>query len=194
MYGALAKAQADIEVAAHNSSNPYFKSRYSDLNAVVKASRPALTKNGLAVIQRVMANGDGRMYLYTRLCHTSGQWIESKMPLNPPRQDIQTLGSYITYSKRYMYAAVCGVVAAEEDDDGENAMNRHETVYGKKQSVPQQESTISPEQLGEIVEALGKDKEKTKELLDHYKLNKLSDLPSKHFDKLIDRLKTIKKD
>lgn len=73
---------------------------------------------------RIIRSGSAGMTLMTRLCHASGQWIESSMTVNPPKQDIQSLGSYLTYLRRYTYSAIVGVVASEEDDDGEAATGR----------------------------------------------------------------------
>jgi hypothetical protein len=124
LYAALAKAQLEMLPAKTGSNNPFFKSKYADLASIVKASRKALGTNGLAVIQRIIRNGSAGMTLLTRLCHSSGQWIESSMTVNPPKQDIQSLGSYLTYLRRYTYSAIVGVVASEEDDDGEAAIGR----------------------------------------------------------------------
>lgn len=124
LYAALAKAQLEMNPAKTGSSNPFFKSKYADLASIVKASRGVLGANGLSVIQRIIRTGSAGMTLFTRLCHSSGQWIESSMTVNPPKQDIQSLGSYLTYLRRYMYAAIVGVVASGEDDDGEMAMER----------------------------------------------------------------------
>ena len=124
LYAALSKAQLEMLPAKTGSSNPFFKSKYADLASIVKASRKALGINGLAVIQRIIRNGSAGMTLMTRLCHASGQWIESSMTVNPPKQDIQSLGSYLTYLRRYTYSAIVGVVASEEDDDGEAATGR----------------------------------------------------------------------
>lgn len=126
LFAALAKAQSEMEVAKTDNANPFYKSKYADLTAIVKASRPALVKNGLCIIQRISMNGDGRMYLLTRLAHSSGQWIESKMAINPSKTDVQSIGSYITYLRRYTYAAIAGVTVSDEnDDDGESAMPRN---------------------------------------------------------------------
>ena len=119
LFEALAKAQMEMEVAKTDSTNPYFKSKYADLRSVVEASRPFLAKNGICVIQRTIPGNNGTSYLHTRLGHLSGQWMESLMPINPPKQDIQTLGSYMTYLRRYSYSSMVGVVAGDEDDDGE---------------------------------------------------------------------------
>lgn len=125
LYTALAKAQAEIQPAKKNGKgNPTFRSKYADLAAIVQTSRKALGENGLSVIQRIIRQGSAGMTLLTRLCHASGQWIESSMTVNPPKQDIQSLGSYLTYLRRYNYSSIVGVVAVDEDDDGEMAMGR----------------------------------------------------------------------
>jgi hypothetical protein len=123
LFEALAKAQGEMEVAIKDSKNPFFKSNYADLCSVIKASRPHLSANGLSVLS-FMAEVGGKTYFITRLGHSSGQFIDSIMPFQPPKQDIQTVGSYITYLRRYAYAALSGVAVSDEDDDGENAMDR----------------------------------------------------------------------
>jgi len=188
LFAALAKAQGEMEAAKLDSDNPFYKSRYSDLASVIKASRPALTKHGLSIIQRVLPNDHGVMYMHTRLCHASGQWIESKVLINPPKQDIQTFGSYLTYLRRYSYSMVVCQYSGDIDDDGEAAMCRHDTAYGKPVNP---EPKITAEQLNELVLAFANDKEKIQKTMDHYGLNKLSDLPSKHYDKIMRSLKGL---
>lgn len=124
LFTALAKAQGEMEAAAKDSENPFFKSRFADFASIVKASRPYLAKNGLCCIQRILPNGNGSIYLSSRLGHSSGQFIDSKIPIAPAKTDIQSIGSYITYLKRYTYAALVGVVTTDEDDDGEDSMER----------------------------------------------------------------------
>lgn len=123
LFAALAKAQAVMTDAKTDSKNPFFKSKYADLSSVVKASRKPLTENGLAVTQFIREK-EGTPFLFTRLGHISGQWIDSFIRIQPPKEDIQTLGSYLTYLRRYSYAAIVGVVASDEDDDGEKTMER----------------------------------------------------------------------
>lgn len=123
LFTALAKAQAEMEAASLNAQNPFFKNRYADLAQIVKTSRPALTKHGLSVLQPIISHDDGNTYLITMLAHASGQYIESRLRINPPKSDVQTLGSYITYLRRYSYAALVGIVTSDEDDDGETAVS-----------------------------------------------------------------------
>lgn len=188
LFTALAKAQAEMEVAKLDSTNPFFKSKYADLSSVVKASRPYLAKNGLCIIQRVVQNGSGIRYLYTRLCHTSGQWMESKMIVEPPKNDIQTVGSYITYLRRYNYASMVGVVAAEEDDDGEGVMDsprKENNEIGAK-------STITKAQLEVLANELEGHEEILEALLKGYQINKLANLPAKKYTSCLHRIKEVK--
>lgn len=113
---ALAKAQGAIEGAKKGNINPHFKSRYADLGAVWDACREALSANGIAVVQPV--SGDK---LYTNLMHASGQWIEDDgLPLLIAKQDMQGLGSALTYARRYGLMAMVGI--APEDDDANAAV------------------------------------------------------------------------
>jgi hypothetical protein len=152
LYEALAKAQSEMEIAKKDSTNPFFKSKYSDLSQIVSASIPSLTKYGLSIIQRIRTNSPNQMFLYTRLCHASGQWIEAKMPINPPKNDIQSIGSYITYLRRYNLAAIVGVTVGEEDDDGEAAMPRNQKKEEAEKPKPEEKpiEKITPTQIREI--------------------------------------------
>ena len=134
LLAALAKAQKSIKIAKKDSNNPFFKSAYADLVSVVKASRDALCDNGLSITQRIDKE-EGRQMLFTRLGHASGQWIESIIPVNPPNANIQTLGSYLTYLRRYAYAALVCVVASDEDDDAEKVAEHERKQEKKKEGV-----------------------------------------------------------
>lgn len=189
LFGALAKAQMEMEMAKQDSKNPFFKSNYADLAAIVKASRPYLAKNGLCVIQRIVPNGIGD-YLYTVLGHASGQFIESKMRINPPKNDIQTIGSYITYLRRYCYAAIVGVVAADEDDDGESAMV--EARKGKDQPA-KPVAGLSKERLEVLAGALEGHEDILESLLKGFNISKLSELPMAKFTQCFNRIQEIKR-
>ena len=86
---ALAKAQSEFTTAKKDKDNPFFKSKYADLESVVNATRPALTKHGLSIIQSPFFENE-KSYLITLLMHNSGQWIKSKAQHNPQKSDIQS--------------------------------------------------------------------------------------------------------
>jgi hypothetical protein len=116
---ALAKAQAKIEGATKDKTNPHFRSSYADLASVWDACRSALTSNGLSVSQTAGASEDGRVRVTTILMHSSGQWLCDDLVMKPVKDDPQGVGSCITYARRYALAAIVGV--APEDDDGNAA-------------------------------------------------------------------------
>lgn len=120
---AVSKAQAVILAAKKDSDNPFFKSSYADLASVWEACRKPLTDNGLCVIQTTSPECDGRVMIITTLAHSSGQWVRGKLAIKPVKDDPQSLGSAITYGRRYALAAITGV-APDDDDDGEKAMGR----------------------------------------------------------------------
>lgn len=189
LFEALAKAQLEMDVAKTDSVNPYFKSRYADLASVVKASRPFLSKNGISVIQRTFTTEREEIFMYTRMCHSSGQWIESNMAVKPPKNDIQTMGSYLTYLRRYMYAALTGVVSSDEDDDGEVAMKAPRTGTESQEDV----SKISKAQLQVLASELSANPEILESLLKGFNIDKIADLPSKHYTKCVERIRDIKR-
>jgi len=123
IFTALSKAQGEFKTAKKDANNPFFKSKYADFESVVEAVRPTLTKHGLSFVQVPMVDGD-KLFLITRVCHSSGEWLEGAYPVNPTKNDPQGIGSSMTYSRRYALSAVLGIVSSDDDDDAEAATDR----------------------------------------------------------------------
>ena len=117
---ALSKARAEFDAVTKNAANPYFKSKYADLSEVLGAITPALSANGLVVVQPIEQTETG-LLLRTQLHHVGGGVIESTFAI-PENKDIQKLGSAITYIRRYSLSALFGV--APQDDDGNAAAGK----------------------------------------------------------------------
>ena len=113
---ALVKSQAQFKAVGKASTNPHFKSKYASLDDILAMAVPVLNANGIALIQQL--DGD---QLGTLIMHESGQWIEGGMvKLHLDRQNMQGLGSAVTYARRYTLGAMLGI-ATEDDDDGNAA-------------------------------------------------------------------------
>jgi hypothetical protein len=112
---ALVLSKPAFTAIAKDRTNPHYKSKYSTLDSVLASVEPALHANGLVIVQIIEDS-----HLVTRLYHTSGQSIESKLPIPVGISDPQKLGSAITYYRRYSVCALLSVTA-DEDDDGNNA-------------------------------------------------------------------------
>ena len=112
---ALSIVQGKLSHAKKDSANPFFKSKYADLESVWDACRSLLAENGLAVMQFPGEFIDGTMSLTTVLTHSSGEWIGQQMSVPISKPDAQGAGSCLTYMRRYALAAVVGVVQADDD-------------------------------------------------------------------------------
>lgn len=117
LAASLSKAQGEFTAIAKNrlveitmKTGGKFKFKYADLDAIIEATRPALSKNGLAIIQPIIDDK-----LLTIITHSSGEFIESSMPL-PARigDDPKQYGAHISYLRRYAYQSLVCVMA---DDD-----------------------------------------------------------------------------
>jgi len=136
---ALAKAQGVMAGASKDSSNPFFKSKYADLSAVWDACRKPLSDNGLGVVQtsEFLPDHPDMVCIETILCHASGEWIRGRLAVKPVKADPQSVGSCITYLRRYSLQSMVGI--APEDDDGNAASGQGEA---KKKRIP---DPVSPE-------------------------------------------------
>jgi len=129
LAAALAVAQGQIDAASKGSVNPYFKSKYADLNALREAIREPLAANGLSIMQFASTHNDS-VSVETMLAHNSGEYVSSTLSLpvgrkfdkegNPLPLDVQSIGSAITYARRYALSAILSLAA--DDDDGNAAV------------------------------------------------------------------------
>lgn len=122
---ALNKAQGEMSGAKKKETNPFFKKKYADLNAVIDAVRIPFFDNGLSFCQFPIMQ-DNKVGVETILMHNSGEWMSSTLMLPMSKQDPQTGGIAITYAKRYALQAIAGIPS--EDDDGNSASGKNPNV------------------------------------------------------------------
>lgn len=124
---ALSEAQTEIKPLTANKDNPFFKSKYADLEAVMSHIKPVLKKRGLSFVQFPSKTSAGEPTLVTQIMHISGEWLRSESPLFVTKRDQQALGSAITYAKRQALQSAFGVAVTDEDDDGQSSALLSET-------------------------------------------------------------------
>lgn len=119
---ALVKAQSEMSNPKKGSSNPFFKSKYADLNSIREAVLPILNSNGISVLQPTV-NIDGKNFVKTILLHESGEMLESFTEILFSKiNDAQAQGSGISYARRYgLQSFVC---VGADDDDGQKAVQQ----------------------------------------------------------------------
>lgn len=121
LAAALAKAQGEIDDATKKGANPYFNSKYADLAAVRAVIREPLAVNDLAIVQ-LPKTLDGAVEVETMVIHKSGEYIAETLRMPVQKWDAHSIGSGITYARRYGLMAMLGIAA--EDDDGNAATDR----------------------------------------------------------------------
>jgi hypothetical protein len=117
---ALLKAQSEMSNPKKGSTNPFFKSKYADLNSIREAVIPILNSNGISVLQPIV-HVDNKNFVKTILLHESGELMESLTEIIYNKvNDAQAQGSGISYARRYsLQSFVC---VGADDDDGQKAV------------------------------------------------------------------------
>lgn len=120
---ALLKFQGAVDGVKRDSNNPFFNSKYADLEKVVDTARPHLQAVGIAFLQSPGAIKDNCLSMTTLLVHAeSGEWMQGTGEIPLGKKDPQGAGSAQTYAQRYHLMAMLGLPPT--DDDGEGAMER----------------------------------------------------------------------
>tara|TARA_R100001460_G_scaffold87806_1_gene129270 strand:- start:6 stop:464 length:459 start_codon:yes stop_codon:yes gene_type:complete len=114
----LMAARADIQPIKKSGTNPHFKSKYATLEGVIEAVTEPLEKHGFLLMHRTISNEHGKS-ITTELVHESGESFVTAIPLVLAKNDMQGLGSAITYARRYGIMSILNLPA--EDDDGNEA-------------------------------------------------------------------------
>ena len=112
------KAQAEMSGAKKGADNPFFKSKYANLEEVIHCVKKPFADNGLSFMQFPITCED-RAGVETIILHESGEWISSDFMLKCSKLDPQGMASAITYARRYGLQAAAGIPS--EDDDGQAA-------------------------------------------------------------------------
>lgn len=121
---ALQAFQSKCPKIPKSSKNPFLNSRYADLATILDIIKQPLLDAELSVMQMPV----GEYGLTTVLSHSSGEWISSSYTMQPLESVIdkktqekaitpQSLGSVITYQRRYAIGAVL-CLNIDDDNDG----------------------------------------------------------------------------
>gem|GEM_PF-4193629 len=142
---ALAKAQAEFQpIICNKTAKVTFRDggsgynfKYADLQTVISATQPALSKHGLAVSDQIEMEDGEKPKITVYLRHVSGQAITSSLPIPQQFTKAQELGSLISFYRRYLLSGLLHVSSQEDDDanhvDGNLA---HISDIGRNYSNP----------------------------------------------------------
>lgn len=114
--------QKEREAIKKEAENPYFNSKYFDINALLRQIKPLFDKYDLLLLQPLEEGEDGKLVLSTSIINPdTNEELRSSVPL-PENIDPQKMGSIITYFRRYSLQSLLALEA--EDDDGNSGSGK----------------------------------------------------------------------
>jgi hypothetical protein len=124
IFKKLLKVKSELGKISKDATNPFFKSKYFDINGLLEHVEPLLSKHDLLLLQPII---EGKV-ISQIIDPETGDKVSSEMEL-PSLQDPQKLGSAITYYRRYTLQSLLGLQA--EDDDANKASRPEAKTYPK---------------------------------------------------------------
>ena len=154
-----AKFFNDVENPKNTKQNDFLKNKYSPLDVVLNCVRVPMSKQGLSFIQMPVTD-DSMIKVNTLLMHKNGCYMSIEgVSIKPDKNTAQGIGGIITYIKRYMINAICGISSEGEDDDGNTASGK---VKKETKAMTSEElSKLNLTTLKAKTTTLAKDKMKT---------------------------------
>lgn len=138
MVEALMAAKKEFKPLLKNRVNPFTKSRYADLAAVLESIEEPLAKHGFMILQPFKFDEKDRFVIETKLAYVHGDGLSTVYEL-PKNADSQAMGSAITYGRRYSLCALLSL-AADDDDDGEASKVKPANGGAHKPEAPKKEA------------------------------------------------------
>ncbi|MDF1498767.1 MAG: ERF family protein [Patescibacteria group bacterium] len=131
IYKKILEAQKKIGAIKKGKTNPFFKSKYADINTYIDEVKPILNEVGLIILQPLTIK-DGKVAIKTIIIDIdSGEEVGGivKLPENP---DPQKMGAIITYFRRY---SIQSLLFLQAEDDDANSVSGEDVVveYGEKE-------------------------------------------------------------
>lgn len=208
---ALVDTQRDLKQPFKDKNNPAFNSQYVPLESVTESITKTATKYGLAFSQFATTDENQNVSITTVIFHDSGEFIQyPPLTLKPAKQRVvidteyvngkrvniyaneitsQSIGSCITYGKRYSLSAIFGITS-DKDDDGNEASGV--TQNGQQQPTPEKIFEDGQKRCEDIIASMVKLGTERQKIVDYvcekYNVGNLYDVP---MNKLIGELKVL---
>lgn len=140
LFERLLASQSEIGKISKDKENPFFKSKYADINVVIDMIKPILNKHGILFMQP-LTNVGGKPAITTILVHGEER-IEytTVFPDLPKPADgkesnpFQEMGSAITYYRRYALISILGLEATDDDaNSAPTATQNSKPVHAQQQ-------------------------------------------------------------
>jgi hypothetical protein len=134
---AMAQAQSEMMQIPRDATNTHTKSRYARMETIDRLMRPIYTTHGFSVrFGSQPSPREGWMRIVCVVAHTGGHYEQNHLDAPPDeagtkgtvnKTPIQSVGSSVTYLRRYLLCMVFNIVLSDDvdpDDDGEGGAPR----------------------------------------------------------------------
>lgn len=183
---AVAAAKLEIPPITRNATGHNSK-RYADFASIAKVVDPIIGKHGLSYRFRTTQNGT--IAVTCILSHKAGHSEETTLcgPADKTgnKNDIQAIGSTLTYLQRYSLVQMLGLAAAA-DDDGKSAASDADTAAPAPGSITQAQADT----IVELLEAKGVNRAA---FLNWAKQRRIIDIPADQYDSCIVGINNFRK-
>ena len=116
----LLQLQKAIKPIVKDSTNPYYKSKYFDINSLIAEIKPIINELGLIIMQPLSVL-DNKPALTTIIIDSEdGKELINYTTILPENPDPQKMGAIITYFRRYALQSL--LLLEAEDDDANSAI------------------------------------------------------------------------
>ena len=124
IYSKLYDLQKELGAISKDATNPFYKSKYFDINSLIGQLKPLLQKHNLVLIQPITDN-----QVRSVIVDLDGGSVESSIQL-PNDLDAQKLGSAITYFRRYTLQSLLALQATVSSDQAHRASSAGSHLEG----------------------------------------------------------------
>jgi len=123
IYKKISESKNEFGVLVKDAENPFFKSSYLSLNALLSTIEPVFIEHGLLLLQPI-ENGKVSTEIISL---EDGSKVVSSIEI-PQINDPQKLGSAITYFRRYSLQSLLGLQAEDDDANEASKPQKEETA------------------------------------------------------------------
>lgn len=163
LFKALASFRKKITQPNKDGTNPTFRrgAGYVTLDNMINAIDKVVPELGLSYVQNLKSEGEYMVGVQTIIMHSSGGYIEfdfiyiDARPIikggNKGQATSQSIGSAITYGRRYSLGAAFGI-ASDFDDDGNESTGNHKQQQNHQQPKMTQQQNFLNDKANELYE------------------------------------------
>lgn len=143
IYKKLFNIQKEIGTISKNSENPFFKSKYFDINKLIETLKPLLIKEKLIILQP-LSNKNDKAILKTIIIDSETRKKIEYSTVLPNNDDPQKMGSIITYFRRYSLQSML-FLQAEDNDANLASTSQYPKCFSCYTKSKNTSKTIAPD-------------------------------------------------